>query len=182
MNNGIGSEFLEKTKYKYLGPSPQQTGAKPPALQVDFSKKAKRLDLPEPLTNDFKLLVDSRQSVRRYSKQSISMEELSYLLWCTQGVRKSEAGLHTFRTVPSAGARHALETLVLVNRVASLEPLLYQYLSIEHKLTVISHDNQMAEKNSFRLRRPNNACEKRGYFHLGRGYRKDDVALQSAGI
>lgn len=67
------------------------------------------------------------------------------LLWCTQGVKEIEAGLHTFRTVPSAGARHALETFVLANRVDGLEPLLYQYMALEHKLAVVSRDNRIAE-------------------------------------
>lgn len=45
------------------------------------------------------------------------MEELSFLLWCTQGVEEVIPPHGTMRTVPSAGARHALETFLLVNRV-----------------------------------------------------------------
>ncbi len=38
MDSGIGREFLGKTRYKHLGPSPQQKGAAPPLLQIDFSE------------------------------------------------------------------------------------------------------------------------------------------------
>jgi SagB-type dehydrogenase family enzyme len=60
------------------------------------------------------------------------------LLWCIQGVKHVEGGYATRRTVPSAGARHALETYLLVNRVTGLKPGLYRFLALEHKLLV--HD------------------------------------------
>jgi SagB-type dehydrogenase family enzyme len=41
------------------------------------------------------------------------------------------------RTVPSAGARHAFETLVLVHRVDDLAAGLYQYHPLEHALIPI---------------------------------------------
>ena len=76
----------------------------------------------------------ARHSVRSYAKKPLSVDELSFLLWCTQGV-KSEHGTHaTFRTVPSAGARHAFETYLLVNDVDGLAPGLYRYLALTHRL------------------------------------------------
>ena len=47
----------------------------------------------------------------------LSLAELSYLLWCTQGVKETKGQAATLRTVPSAGARHAFETYLLVNNV-----------------------------------------------------------------
>ncbi len=148
MSANIGKEFIEKTKYKYLSASPQQQGVAPPKLQADLSKNGERVDLPEPLNNEFKALADLRQSVRDFSNELLSQEELSYLLWCTQGVKQVESGMHTFRTVPSAGARHELETFVMVNRVEGLEPYLYQYLAIDNKLAIVSKDERMAGKIS----------------------------------
>jgi SagB-type dehydrogenase family enzyme len=36
--------------------------------------------------------------------------------------------------VPSAGARHAFETLLCINRVAGLPPGLYRFLALDHAL------------------------------------------------
>ncbi len=151
MDSGIGREFLEKTRYEHLGPSPQQKGAAPPPLQIDFSEGRDRIELPSASNagGEVQKIIEQRRSLRRYSEKPLSQTELSYLLWCTQGIKRTEAGLHTFRTVPSAGARHAFETLVLANRVEGLRPLLYQYLALEQKLGVAFQDDRMAEKIMF---------------------------------
>jgi SagB-type dehydrogenase family enzyme len=80
--------------------------------------------------------IEQRRSVRQFAATPLSLEELSYLLWCTQGVKQVISNLATLRTVPSAGARHALETQVVVNRVEGLEPGLYRFLALEHRLLV----------------------------------------------
>jgi SagB-type dehydrogenase family enzyme len=50
------------------------------------------------------------------------------------------------RTVPSAGGRHPFETYLLTNRVKGLEPGLYRYLSVEHKLLCLRADVELAEQ------------------------------------
>jgi len=73
------------------------------------------------------------------------LDELSYLLWCTQGVLGTRGTYATFRNVPSAGARHALETYLLVNHVEGLRPGIYRYLAIEHKLLRVNLRRGVAE-------------------------------------
>jgi len=75
----------------------------------------------------------SRQSRRKFADREISLEELSFLLYATQGVRKRSAA-YSFRTVPSGGARHPLETYVFASRVADAPKGLYRYLPLEHRL------------------------------------------------
>jgi len=62
------------------------------------------------------------------------LEESAYLLGATQGEKKVTSRPVTLRTVPSAGARHAFETYLLVNRVEGLTPGLYRYLAIENQI------------------------------------------------
>jgi len=69
-----------------------------------------------------------RQSIRRFSSDSLSMEELSLLLFCTQGIRSSKIKNSNCRTVPSAGNRHSFETYLYVDRVHGLEKGMYRYL------------------------------------------------------
>lgn len=77
-----------------------------------------------------------RKSVRNFAPSSLSLNELSFLLWATQGVRTVING-HAFRTVPSAGCRHALETYLAVFRVETLEKGIYRYLPLEHNLILV---------------------------------------------
>jgi len=91
-------------------------------------------------------VINLRKSIRSYQKIALSLSELSYLLWCTQGIKEIISDIATKRTVPSAGARHALETTLLINNVEGLKPGLYRYLSMEHQLGVIKKDNQIVDK------------------------------------
>jgi SagB-type dehydrogenase family enzyme len=67
-------------------------------------------------------------------------------LWCTQGVKDTIDTYATLRTVPSAGARHAFETVLLVNNVVGLEPGLYRYLAISHQLLKITTEAGLADQ------------------------------------
>lgn len=96
-------------------------------LTKDFSELSTSCRLYELMTN--------RTSVRNYSEDSLSLTELSWLLYATQGVKKAlSENRASFRTVPSAGARHALETYLLIHRVAGVAPGLYFYDAEYHFL------------------------------------------------
>jgi SagB-type dehydrogenase family enzyme len=133
---------MERTRYKHLSVSAQRRGLPQPPLQAPCPSEADPIDLPAPdgievPEVDLRLAIEARESVRRYADQPLTLAELSYLLWCTQGVRGVQGTYATFRTVPSAGARHALETYLLVNRVEGLPSGLYRFLALEHKLIAV---------------------------------------------
>ena len=139
---GIGQEFMEKTKFQNLTKSDQMRGVEPPPLESAIHPKLTIVDLPSPNTlkmgsSSLKEAVESRRSVRSYSRDPITLEELSFLLWCTQGIQKVMPPHATLRTVPSAGARHAFETYLLINNVETLKPGLYRYKAFDHKLVEI---------------------------------------------
>jgi len=81
-------------------------------------------------------MLSHRRSVRDYSATPISLEELSQLLWATQGVT-ARAGQYAFRTAPSAGALYPIETYIVVNRVRDLAEGIYHYDVRGHKLEVV---------------------------------------------
>jgi len=146
-----GDEFINKTKYQYLNLSDQMKGVPPPSLQLPYPNDMEIIPLPE--WNDIEIspedvatIINLRQSIRNYQKATISLPEFSYLLWCTQGVKEVISNVATRRTVPSAGARHALETTLLVNRVDGLIPGLYRYLSLEHQLGILKTDKLIADE------------------------------------
>lgn len=79
--------------------------------------------------------INARVSRRRFSDAALSLDELAFLLWCTQGVKQvAQSGVATLRTVPSGGARHTFETYLAAHRVDGLAPGLYRYLALDHKL------------------------------------------------
>lgn len=90
-------------------------------------------------TTDILQLIESRTSKRKYTEESLSLEELSFLLWTTQGIKNviGKERKATLRTVPSAGARHPFETYLLVNRVDGLKKGLYHYLPLTHELELV---------------------------------------------
>ena len=152
MSKHIGKEFMNKTQYKYLTESDQRKGVDPPLLQLEYDKSKTLIDLPKPEDLnleklDIKDAIENRNSIRKYSDKPLTLEELSWLLWATQGVKEiHDKKVYTKRTVPSAGARHAFETYVLVNNVEGLFPGVYRYLALEHKLIDYILDEGIAEK------------------------------------
>lgn len=150
MENNIGKEFVEMTKYVNLEPSLQSQGVPLPPLETPAPKGVVIVDLPNgkllgAISLDFVELVDQRETLRKYADASLSLEELAYLLWGTQGVKSVTEKPVSKRTVPSAGSRHAFETYLLVNRVEGLKPGLYRYLAVEHKLAKLDAPEEIAD-------------------------------------
>jgi SagB-type dehydrogenase family enzyme len=146
-----GKDFMIKTRLHQLGPSAQEQGLPQPPLELDYPPTAPLIPLPKPadIMNpqvDLRTVIERRISVRRYSDEPLSMEELSYLLWCTQGVKAVTKRPITLRTVPSAGARHAFETFVLANRVTGLNAGLYRFAAMEHALLETNVTSQIGEQ------------------------------------
>lgn len=138
----IGEEFMEQTKYHQLEKTAQEIGFKQPPLELGYETDKPVIDLPKPEDVevnkvDLRKAIESRKSVREYSNQPLSLPELSFLLWTTQGVKEVKNNA-TLRNVPSAGARHAFETYLLINNVEGLEPGLYKFLAIKHQLIKIN--------------------------------------------
>ncbi len=91
-------------------------------------------------------LIGDRVSHRKYNDAHLSLQELSFLLWSTQGVKEVKGDNRlTKRTVPSAGARHPFETYLVVNRVDGLKAGVYRYLPISHELGYLFTPENMAE-------------------------------------
>jgi len=142
---GAGREFMERTKYRFLGRSDQEKGLPQPPLELPADPALPVIDLTPPSDlaippADLRTALEHRHSVRSYAREPLTLDELSFLLWCTQGVKSVHGAQATFRTVPSAGARHAFETYLLVNDVEGLSPGLYRYLALSHRLSWVNPD------------------------------------------
>lgn len=141
----ICRDFMRLTRNQHLSTPPQKLGVPQPPLQLPCPPEAARISLPEigsvqTAPRELRAALQERVTLRQYSPAPLSLGELSLLLWYTQGVKEVTARPVTFRTVPSAGARHAFETYLLINNVEGLNPGLYRYLALEHSLLVVNLD------------------------------------------
>jgi len=91
-------------------------------------------------------VISSRRSRRKFHPDPLSLEELSFLLWATQGIRDPE--IHYFRNVPSAGARHSFETYLAIGNVDGIEAGLYRYLPKEHSILQLKKDKYITMKTA----------------------------------
>lgn len=130
----------------------QNRGVPPPPIQKPFNRDVKRIDLPpvSGLENmpriDLFSAMRQRRSRRNYGDEPLTIAELSFLLWATQGIRSRMDSGHALRTVPSAGARHALETYLCVLNVEGLDIGFYRYLPLEHQLLLKQKDIRAGTK------------------------------------
>lgn len=133
----------------------QRKGIPPPPLEKAYPKNSNLIDLikPDDLSIGRVPLMDAikgRQSHRKFTDDFLTLEELSFLLWATQGIKSVDTKkVWTRRTVPSGGARHPFETYLIVNRVRGITSGVYRYLPIEHMLlSLVKGDQQLPNKIS----------------------------------
>ncbi len=119
----------------------QNRGIAPPPIEKPVPEgNLEIIDLPDftdfMQRKDRPLLeaINSRRSHRVYKSSPITMEELSLMLYTTQGIQKVINPAVALRTVPSAGCRHALETYLCVLNVSGLKQAIYRYLPMSHRL------------------------------------------------
>jgi SagB-type dehydrogenase family enzyme len=145
----------------------QRRGLPAPTFEKPVPPGATLIDLVHPgdLTIGTMPLIEAigrRRSRRHWTAEPLSLEELSFLLWATQGydAEATEARLarmrqeypgspgraqFIMRTVPSGGARHPFESYLIIQRVGDLAPGLYRYVSLQHKLLFLRPLAEIAE-------------------------------------
>ncbi|MBE7446843.1 MAG: SagB/ThcOx family dehydrogenase [Planctomycetia bacterium] len=130
----------------------QNTGIDIPAIEKPYQTDAVQIDLVKPgewkniAGIDLVTAIGNRESSRAYTKEPLTLEEISFLLWATQGVREKVVSGHAYRTVPSAGCRHAFETYLVALNVKGLNQGIYRYLPLSHKLLFEFSEDHLAGK------------------------------------
>lgn len=128
-----------------------------PPLQKPVEKDAPKIDLIPIDTialkkDNLRENILNRNSHRNFGREALTLAELSFLLWASQGVKevfkRNNKAYVTLRTVPSAGARHPFETYLVVHNVDTLRPGLYRYLAIEHQLVFLKEIADRRKKAS----------------------------------
>lgn len=106
------------------------------ALPLDFEKL--------PIDNDFLHVINSRKSHRVYTQKKMDLLQLSYLLWCSQGVKEIRGKSYaTIRTVPGGGARHPFEVYMTIKDVEGLKNGFYHYLPMKHHIECLREEDDL---------------------------------------
>lgn len=88
--------------------------------------------------NNIGKFIRKRQSLRNYENKALSKAELSYLLYGSSGLIKSEKDLNkSRRPYPSAGARYPLEIYPLIFNCEGFQKGIYHYNVKENYLEVL---------------------------------------------
>ncbi len=133
--------------YSYFRTVTTKQGAPPSPVSSKSDSTVtlvKPVDLPSPAL-DSKTSVEkalkSRRSIRTFTDQSVSLKQLSQMLWAAQGVTADWGG----RTTPSAKSAYPLTVYVLVSKVEGINPGLYTYLpgttKPQHQLSLLKPGN-----------------------------------------
>ncbi len=103
-----------------------------------------RIKLPEPgyeSETSVEEALSKRRSIRAYSGDNLTIEEVSQLLWAAQGITSPWGG----RTAPSAGALYPLELYLVVGDVEGIDKGVYRYIPEEHELEKVKDGDIRAE-------------------------------------
>jgi len=125
-----------------------------PAEPVEYKNKMPmqkievggRIKLPEPSyrgNTSVETALSQRRSIRDYSGENLTLDEVSQLLWAAQGITAPSWG---GRTAPSAGALYPLELYVVVGDVEGIDKGAYKYSREEHELEKVKEGDIRAER------------------------------------
>ncbi|SFB37019.1 SagB/ThcOx family dehydrogenase [Clostridium frigidicarnis] len=152
--------------YNLISTADIANGIPQPPFQKPISDDSILVDLP-PVNSmtapkaDFFECTTSRISRRMYSEEPITIDELSFLLWCTQGVKKviggywnylkDGSGRNYLRPVAEGGCIPAYETYLAVNNVLGVDSGIWRYLPLSHQLIYVKEveDLPMSISNIF---------------------------------
>jgi SagB-type dehydrogenase family enzyme len=103
------------------------------------------IELPEPRygsNTSVEEALQKRRSVRNFGNHSITLADVSQLLWAAQGVTLPSRG---FRTAPSSGATFPMEIYLVAGNVSGLPPGVYHYDHSSHRLVLRQNGDRRNE-------------------------------------
>jgi SagB-type dehydrogenase family enzyme len=135
-DGAIGKRFQDQTTARRDERIPISKGESPAEKYKKYPVDLRRVNLPDPETSGglgLWSVLEKRRSRRLYTKDPVTLGQVSQLLWSAQGVTK-EVKNYKLRTAPSGGALYPFETYVISNRVEGLDPGKYHFEITSHSL------------------------------------------------
>lgn len=131
-----GQEFFARSSYTKSMDEADFSEAVVPNRNIVSS-----LSLPvHPQNSPLEKLISDRRSKRQFDNMAITKDQLSYLLWATQGITQTR-GTANLRAVASAGNCHCFNTYIVPNMVEGISKGLYLFDPLENSLGLIKSGN-----------------------------------------
>lgn len=143
-----GREFIEHTRYPDFTTVDLIQRVPEPPFELPVPEGSKVIKLPNPKRIKvpdvaIREAIEKWEPVGFFSRSSITLKELSFLLWCTQGFRKIVSEHIMLRNVHSSGSRYPIETYFVVGEVEGLNTGLYRYLPRSHSIVVLQENSDL---------------------------------------
>jgi SagB-type dehydrogenase family enzyme len=174
------------------------------ATQVSLATRdagAGRIALPSPEVETGKPVertLNSRRSIREFSGETLSLAQISQMLWAAQGQTSPQG----YRTAPSAGALYPLDVYLAVGEITGLPAGVYLYDPRGHALERVGSEDRRRQLSDAALaqiwirraaaviilaavfRRTTRKYGERGhrYVHLEAGHAAQNVYLQAVSL
>jgi nitroreductase len=124
-------------------PEPAEPAEKK-CIGVKKIEVGERIKHPEPIYKSnisVEEALSKRRSIRTYSDENLTIEEVSQLLWAAHGITSPRGG----RTAPSADALYPLELYLIVGDVDGFDKGVYKYRPEEHELEKVVDGDKRGE-------------------------------------
>lgn len=137
MVDKFGDEFQKKSKYyRGLLPNHQLDWKNKPNIYKRYDTIKEVLKLPNLDFNEhisFWEIINNRKSIRNFSSETISIEDLGLILHSMSGITRKGPNVD-FRTTPSAGGLFPIELYPCIFNVEDIESGIYHYNVKDHSL------------------------------------------------
>jgi SagB-type dehydrogenase family enzyme len=137
--NKVGKDFINGTRCPDYSTVDLVIRVPEPLHEIPVREGQTVIKLPDPkkFTGSDLLVrkaIERWEPVGFFTRSTMDLKQLSYLLWCTQGFKKIVAETIEIRNIPSSGSRNPLETYFVASDVEGLETGLYRYLPKTHSI------------------------------------------------
>lgn len=136
---GLGPGYQHDTRYvRDERPLPCEWAQETPLFKR-YTDPLHHVRLPEPkMAGGAGLwsIITERHSKRKFYDESLTRQDLSQLLWATQG-KTGEYGQRLLRAVASAGGLYPNECYLVINDVEGLDPGIVHYDVRDHALSYL---------------------------------------------
>lgn len=147
--HALWRQLLDKTGYfsnKGLDSDRTFNRSLYPGAYKSYPDARKRIELARRDFSDHSAaigrILSERRSLRNFVDEPIGFEELSFLLWASQGITARMEG-YELRTAPSAGALYPVETYLVVRSAEDISPGIYHYEAREGVLELLREGNEI---------------------------------------
>ena len=114
------------------------------------AEPGEQISLPEPVTDSdvsVEAAIKARRSVREYTKEPLTLADVSQLLWAAQGITERPIR----RAAPSAGGLYPLEIYLVAGNVESLPAGVYRYRNSGQQLELLAKGDLRGKLSSAAL-------------------------------